>query len=211
MTRHPVRIGFALEGNSDYDIIPILVRRYLTETYSEAAIELLTPLRPTERGNGFIKRLSYFARQLSQKNAVILVVVLDTDESAVGDRRKNILDAIKKCKLDGAAICISYGLAVKAMEAWLLSDVAALKKTFHSVQNVDEQKNPETIKDPKGVLNQLVQRMTDGVIKTYSDHASELAERVDLKKISTRCAHFSDFLKEIDTCMKPVLRQELKP
>jgi len=208
MTTKPLKLGFALEGNSDYNIVPILTRRYIAQTYPTLNLAPTEPLRPKERGNGFIKSLPTFAKLLAQNGASVLIAVLDTDDAAVGERRKSIQAAIQKCKDNRISICISYGLAVKSLEAWLLSDMSALSHVFASEKTLDEQKNPETNKDPKATLNRAVQQITEGIVRTYANRANDLAEHIELNKISARCSRFRDFLKEIDTCLKPFLRNE---
>lgn len=49
MSDKSLKIGFALEGNSDYKVIPILVERYLAEKYPELQVSVET-LRPNQRG-----------------------------------------------------------------------------------------------------------------------------------------------------------------
>lgn len=200
-----LKIGFALEGNSDYNVIPILVKRYLAEKYSELSVTVET-LRPNQRGYGFVKKLPEFAALLHSKEVSVIVAVVDTDAAVVGERRRLFQEAINACSDKQIPVCVSYGLSVRSLEAWLMSDITALKTAFQSLRVLTEPPDPESISDPKRELNQMVQDLTDGAIKTYSNHADKIAHQIDLDKIQRRCARFADFLKEIDSCMKPLFR-----
>lgn len=143
---------------------------------------------------------------LYAKGASVIVAVVDTDATAVGERRRLLQDAVKVCNERQIPVCVSYGVAVQSLEAWLMSDVSALKTVFKSTRDVAEPPNPETLPEPKNDLNRMVQNLTGGAVKTYSNHADEIARQSDLNKIQSRCKRFADFLKEIDNCMKPLFR-----
>jgi hypothetical protein len=202
MGSKPVKLGFALEGNSDYNVIPILVSRYVQRRYA-LQVEVET-LRPSKRGNGFVKDLPNFAKLLVEKGTEVLVVVVDTDNSRTGERREQISKSIERIN-QMFAICVSYGLAAQALEAWLMSDIVALKMVFRSQRTLDEPPSPETISDPKSKLNQMVQTLTDGSEKTYTNYADAIARQIDIERVAARCPQFKDFLKSIDDCMRPRL------
>lgn len=205
MPDRSLKIGFALEGNSDYNVIPVLVKRYLAEKYPELTVTVET-LRPNQRGYGFVKKLPEFAALFHSKAVSVIVAVVDTDVTAVGERRRLFQEAINACGDKQIPVCVSYGLSVRSLESWLMSDITALKAVFQSSRFLTEPPDPESISYPKRELNRMVQDLTDGAIKTYSNHADEIARQIDLNNIQRRCKHFSDFLKEIDSCMKPLFR-----
>ncbi len=53
----PLKLGFALEGNSDYPVIPVLARRVIQDKFADLPLDNDSVLRPRWRGHGFIKEL----------------------------------------------------------------------------------------------------------------------------------------------------------
>jgi hypothetical protein len=76
-----LKLGFALEGNSDYPVIPCLARRLISETFHDIVLAPDAELRPRKRGHGFIKELPTFARQLRDTSVDVVVAVVDTDQT----------------------------------------------------------------------------------------------------------------------------------
>ena len=54
-------------------------------------------LRPRKRGHGFIQELPTFASQLRDDSVDILVAVVDTDNTQIGERRRLLQEAKRRC------------------------------------------------------------------------------------------------------------------
>jgi hypothetical protein len=125
-----IKLGFALEGNSDYPVIPCLARRVIMEEFSQICFAEDSVLRPRKRGHGFISELHTFARQLQDDHSDIVVAIVDTDNTFQGERLALLRKAKERCVELGLTVCIADGLAVRKLEAWLLADEAAVFKVF---------------------------------------------------------------------------------
>ncbi|MBL8172637.1 MAG: DUF4276 family protein [Acidobacteria bacterium] len=197
-----LKLGFALEGNSDYPVIPRLAQRLIQEYADDIILSEPTALRPRKRGHGFISELSSLAKQMQAESVDILIAVVDTDNTLIGDRRKLLQEAKDRCRQTGITICIADGLAVRQLEAWLLADEKAIFTVFDGERAAIKLPNPEKEADAKGTLNKIVRTLTDGREVDYTSYATELADSIRLQLLRQRCSHFDDFAKRLLDCVK---------
>lgn len=197
-----LKLGFALEGNSDYPVIPRLSQRLIEEAFPEISLASPSVLRPRKRGHGFVRELPTFARQLHDDGVRILIAVVDTDNALIGERRKLLDEARKSCQEKGVSLCIAEGLAVRSMEAWLLADEAAIFQIFDGDRASVKFPSPENSPDPKNNLNGIVRTLTKGREVTYASYAEELADAIRLEILRKKCSHFDAFAKRLLDCVK---------
>ena len=157
-----LKLGFALEGNSDYPVIPSLTRRVVQVTFGGIGLSEDSVLRPRKRGHGFIRELPTFAQQLRDDGVDIVVAIVDTDNTKVNERRRLLDESKQRCVERGIAVCVASGLAVQALEAWLLADEAAIFRVFDGVRSSVTFHTPEQEPMPKNTLNQIVRTLTLG-------------------------------------------------
>lgn len=204
-----LKLGFALEGNSDYPVIPRLSQRVILEDIPEIVFAEDSILRPRKQGHGFVKELPTFAAQLRDDGADILVAVVDTDNSRKGERIKLLREAKARCTEPGLALCIAEGLAVRALEAWLLADEAAVFHVFDGDRASVTFPSPERDPDPKTTLNQIVRVLTSGREITFASYAGELAEAIRMAVLRQKCPHFGAFARNLVQCVKEWQRVNL--
>ncbi len=197
-----LRLGFALEGNSDYPVIPRLSRRIILDDFPEAVFSEDSVLRPRKRGHGFVRELPTFAAQVRDDGTDILVAVVDTDNSQTGERLRLLREAKDRCAALGVALCIAEGLAVRALEAWLLADEAAVFHVFDGDRASVTFPSPERDPDPKNTLNQMVRVLTAGREITFASYAEEIAEAIRLEVLRRKCPHFDEFARNLINCVR---------
>jgi hypothetical protein len=156
-----LKLGFALEGNSDYPVIPCLARRLISETFHDIVLAPDAELRPRKRGHGFIKELPTFARQLRDTSVDVVVAVVDTDQTQLSERKLLLEEAKVRCAERQIAVCIADGLAVRSLEAWLLADEEAVFRTFDGDRAGVAFPRCEQDPAPKQTLNHIVRKLTD--------------------------------------------------
>jgi hypothetical protein len=205
-----LKLGFALEGESDYRVIARLTRRAILEDVPEVVLSEDSILRPRKQGHGFVKELPTFAAQLRDDGADILVAVVDTDNSHKGERLKLLHEAKARCTELGLALCMAEGLAVRALEAWLLADEVAVFQVFDGDRASVTFPSPERDPDPKTTLNQMVRILTSGREITFASYAEELAEAIRLAVLRQKCPHFDDFVRNLIRCVREWQRVNLK-
>jgi hypothetical protein len=197
-----LKLGFALEGNSDYPVIPILARRVVREQFPDIEFVPDSTLRPRKRGHGFIKELPVFVRQLCDDGASIVVAVVDTDNARIGERRELMRESRQKCEMEAIPVCIAEGLAVHSLEAWLLADVRAVYAVFDGALAQVEFPNPEMEPEPKKALNQIVRTLTAGREVTFAILSAELANAIHLDTLRQRCRQFDEFARNLINCVR---------
>jgi hypothetical protein len=196
-----LKLGFALEGNSDYPVLPVLSRRMIN-TYRPDLELTWVELRPRKRGHGFVKELPTFAAQLNDRAIDIVVAVVDTDNARVGERRGLLDDAKRRCVEMSLPVCIADGLAVHALEAWLLADETAVFEVFDGDRRLVSFPACENQPNPKDALNSIVRALTEGQEISFVNRAADLAEKVDLQIVRQRCHHFDEFARTLLNCVK---------
>lgn len=197
-----LKLGFALEGNSDHPIIPRLSHRVILEKFPDISLADDSILRPRKKGHGFISELPTFARQLRLDDVDILIAVVDTDNTHVRERHKLLQIAKQKCEDQGIPICIADGLAVRKLEAWLLADSEAIFHVFDGDKRGVTFPPPEEEADPKSTLNRIVRTLTEGREVTFASFAEELSTAIDLQVLRKRCKHFDNFASTLLDCVK---------
>lgn len=201
-----LKLGFALEGNSDYPIIPCLTRRIIQEHTPNITFLPDSILRPRKRGHGFVQELPTFARQLLDDQVNLIVAVVDTDNIRINERRQLIQRAKDRCHEIGIGVCIADGLAVHALEAWLLADESAIFAIFDGIRQGVRFPSPEREPSPKIALNRIVHELTEGQEISFVPFAAELSEQIRLQILRQRCGHFDEFASNVINCVRELER-----
>ena len=170
-------IGLVVEGDYDEAAIPVFIRR------ARKGVKVVTrQCRGTVTGKlrGILAELNRSYRPEK------VLIVSDTD----GGDPADLIAAMKNKIVGTFSFSIHPLVAVEALEAWLLADPLALesvlgiKKSFPS---------PEKIRNPKAQLEKLSSRRT-----AYTPEiAKEIAEKMDLNVLKTRCPWFATFQRAI--------------
>jgi hypothetical protein len=197
-----LKLGFALEGNSDYPVIPLLSRRVVQQTFPNINVASDSILRPRKRGHGFVRDLPIFARQLREDDVDVVIAVVDTDDTRIGERLKLLREAKDQCEQLKIAVCIAEGLAVRSVEAWLLADSQAIFQIFDGDQASVSFPAPENDPAPKHTLNDIVRTLTDGREVSFVPFADVLTANIQLNILRRRCKYFDEFARNLTNCVK---------
>lgn len=197
-----LKLGFALEGNSDYPVIPRLTHRVISEQFPYLRLADDSIRRPRTRGHGFIRELPSFAKQLHADGVDIMIAIVDTDNRIENERLELLRQAKQRCNDAGLSLCIAEGLAVQKLEAWLLADEAAIFRVFDGDRTSVSFHSPEEDPNPKRTLNHIVRTLTAGREVTFASFAEELTEAIRLSLLRHRCSHFDKFTHNLMSCIK---------
>lgn len=178
-------IGVISEGDSDFEVLKELIKKI--KINNEIVLK-----RKIGKGCSRIKtKCNSFATILKNQNCKKLIIIHDLD-----DKKYDILYNQLKLSIEPSPI-IDYKIIIpiKAIEAWLLSDMKAILKTFNYDKFVKEIPNTERIHKPKDHLNKLVKNRFK---KTYLNtvHNKKIASHMDLKKLLKYSSfkHLYDFI-----------------
>ena len=145
--------------------------------YERRAVSKLRPgMMTAGKATNYQHRAVAWIRQAQLDGFDALVLVVDQDNSP---ERKEGLDAAHENQL--YALPRAIGLAVKTFDAWMLADEQAISKAIE--KTVQRQKSPESIKDPKQILHQLI----DGASEPRTTVYLRIAEHSSLDTLRERC------------------------
>ena len=200
------KIGFALEGNGDYPILPVLTRRVIAEQFPNLQLQENTVIRPRKTGHGFITELPTFALTLRATGCDLLVAVVDSDAPKAADRLNRLREAKTKCSERGVSLCIAEGVAIRAIEAWLLADDGALCEIFGGERAKWVHSNPENLEAPKVTLNTLVRQQSGGNEVSFASYAGDIATQMDIALLRRRCPSFDQLARNTINCVHEWIR-----
>lgn len=183
------KIGVIAEDKSDFETVRAIIERIP----SQSQITLKKAF-----GKGCTRIYSKGKRMvadLKQKNCDGLIVIHDLDDNAYEKLMNTILRVICPCPIDDHIVIIP----IKAIEAWLLTDMNAIQEVFNYTQSrIKEISNTETIDKPKVHLQELVRiRIRKRYLNTV--HNSKIASRLDLNK-ALKCQSFIPLFNYINNC-----------
>lgn len=180
-------IGVIAEDSSDVDVINEILKKF--SPANKFQIKKFV-------GNGCGKlrnKCQSWADALINKGCTHLLVVHDLDRNKESELLSVLQSKIPKAKYPNALIVIP----IEELEAWLLSDEAAIQSVFSLKEPPKKYKNCEEIKSPKEELARLVwSKATKRYLNTV--HNKKLAEKTSLENFR-RCASFKpldEYLKE---------------
>ncbi len=143
---------------------------------------------------GFLKAFEY---ELAGSPVEMAVVVQDAD-----GKRPEEIEAQMASKIDGReyrfVLGVQFFVIPQAMESWLLADANALNVVSQSRRGKRVTKShdaPETILRPKEDLRKL---LTDHGLEYTAELAREIAQHIDLDKLSEACPRFRIFRELVD-------------
>lgn len=181
-----MRIGIIAEDHSDVAVVNEIIRKYRVNRF--ALIDFVGC------GSGPIAaKCGRWARNLLARGCTRLILLRDSDGMAVTDLRQALWLALQPCPIKPAVVVIP----VREVEAWLLSDEAAIKRALRLKKPLKRVPSPEAILDPKRKIAHEVQRCSERRI-TYLNtrHNAPIARECSLRNLR-RCSSFSDLDKFI--------------
>lgn len=202
MAARQVFIGFTTEGTTDARFLEKIVER----TFEEIAFECHNDVEPVVRfldvnkiGLSF-KDYVVKASQLGveQMGISILCVHTDADNTTITDVIQNKIIPARQAlyQQESSNICKSLvaTIPIQMMESWMLADKDLLKSeigTTLSDQSLGINRTPESIADPKFVIEEAIRISRRDVVKrrrkdlTISDIYLPLGQKISVKKLQS--------------------------
>jgi hypothetical protein len=149
--------------------------------------------------SGFARKLAIaFVNAKAKDGQDLIVAVRDCDgyRERISER-----DQINGHFRDRSQAGLAMGLCIEMVEAWLLPDGAAFAKCFGKGPDKGPSGNPESIRDPKEELLDILGRYEGVSSRRRSEVYGQLAEHVDLDQLAKNCPdgyrRFRDDLREL--------------
>lgn len=179
-SRRSIKLGVLAEDASDIDVL----RAVLPKVAPRKSFGIRS-----FHGRGCAKirsKCRRWATVLADSGCSVLILMHDSDGNNVAKIIRVIEASLRPCPISIYLIIIP----IEEVEAWLLTDPAAIKATFSLKSNFRCPANPERIHDPKEYLRELVWKAS-GKTKDYINtvHNKRIAERLTLNSLR-KCSAF---------------------
>jgi len=181
-----VKIGVIAEEHDDIDVLYELTCKLTSENRFGFS-------RFVGHGCGKLRRkCNAWSQNLIQRGCSHLVVIHDLDSNDEDNLRRQLEDSVSGITFTGHLILIP----VYEIEAWLLSDPLALKQTFGMDKTPKVTAHPETIRNPKEHLRDIVWKYCR---KHYINtiHNKKIARAIRIERLSV-CPSFSPYPEFLD-------------
>lgn len=141
-----ISIGVIAEDDSDVDVIREVISKYINE-------DSYCLRRHCGKGCGrILGKCRGWAENLRRQGCRFLIVVRDLDRKDQAKLRSDIESILSTKIIDEFAVVIP----IQEIEAWLLADHDAIRRTFGIKVSVSKISNPELVLDPKARLGEIV-------------------------------------------------------
>lgn len=181
-------IGIIAEDKSDIEVINELIAKHLKKSN-------FTIKHFVGNGCGKLKqKCSSWSDNLIKRGCHHIMIFHDLDRCNEKALRTEIESKVSKEKFPNSIVVIP----IQELEAWLLSDLNAIKEVFKFDETPKKTLHCETIDSPKEYLAKLVHRISK---KRYINtiHNKKIAEKIDINNLS-HCASYAPF----DAYMKKI-------
>lgn len=176
-------LGFIAEDVSDIEVLKILARKISSRSFKVSHFVGKGCARLASKAPGWCK-------SLHSKGCGQVLLVHDLDRHKMNELRTKLLSALESVPQKQKAVVIP----VEELEAWLLSDEAAIKRALNLDKAPKPWKNPERVESPKEKLRDTVWTLSKQK-KQYVNtvHNPLIASQLDIAKLRDKCESFKDF------------------
>ncbi len=152
-----VKIGCIVEGKSEVESVPILIRRVLENCYPELDVGIPRPIRISRskvvKVGELERAVELAARNIRRQGAIF--IILDSDDDCPAQLGPELLHRASQTRSD---LLIAVVLAKHEFEAWFLAAAASLGGQKGLNNDIYPPNDPEAIRDAKGWLSQQMER-----------------------------------------------------
>jgi hypothetical protein len=174
----PNRVGIIVEGSDDKAVLEHILRRLGVQAKIRVA-----------RGSGNLKRkASSYCKILRCSGCDKIVIIRDLNCMDYD----SVAREFSACLAADTRLCIP----IHELESWLLADQNTLSNLLRS--QISQISTPENIHDAKSKIKEIFERSG----RTYipSRDLPQIAERLDLGAVRTKCRSFASFEYSINDC-----------
>jgi hypothetical protein len=181
-----IKIGILAEDISDVMVAQILLKRF-----SKKAIQ--TKHRVGKGCGKLRENARRWSLLLKELGCTRLVIIHDLDNFSRQDLFGK-LDAAHDGLVDNRFRAVF--IPIKEIEAWLLADIEGIRNGLKLKGKSAEIANPESLTDPKKVLFEKIEQMSNGA-RTYLNTVDneKIAQSCSLVKLSKKCASILPLVK----------------
>ncbi len=189
-----IKIGCIVEGHSEVETVPILIRRIASDLYPELPIVIERPIRVPRnlvvKANELERRIELAVQRIGGQGAIF--IILDSDDKCPAKLGPALLHRVSQVFHN---MPIAVVLAKHEFEAWFLASAESLRGRRGLRDDLNSPDKPEAI---RGAKEWLSQRMKAG--RTYRETQDQpaLAALFDIEQ-----ARQAD---SFDKCYRDIVR-----
>lgn len=170
-----IKIGVIAEDTSDIEVIGEILSKYLDK--NRFSIKKFVG-----QGCGKMKsKCAAWVDNLSKLGCQHIFIFHDLDRNDEATLKKDIQEQVNKSTFKAPLIVIP----TEELEAWLLSDVEAIKKTFSINAIIKPIADVEQVKSPKEHLGKMVKKLS-GKVYVNTIHNKKIAGHTEIESLN-RC------------------------
>jgi len=176
-----------VEGQSEVESVPVLLRRLLEER-QRSDVQIARPVRVHRNKvvkEGEVERAVALARRNREQCSAVLVL-LDADDDCPAELGPELLKRIAEAHGDLRSAVV---LAKREFEGWFLGSLESLRGVRGIPDDASSPPNPEEIRGAKELLSKV---MAGTYVETTDQPA--LAAEFDLNLARKRCPSFGKFM-----------------
>ena len=147
-----VKIGCIVEGESEVETVPLLIRRIAGNLYPELPIVVPPPIRRPRnkvvKENELEKAVEFVARQIGGQGAIF--IIFDSDDDCPAELGPALLRRASQAHSD---LPIAVVLAKHEFEAWFLAAAESLRGQSGLGDDMHPPNDPEAIRGAKEWLS----------------------------------------------------------
>ena len=151
-----VKIGCIVEGESEVETVPLLIRRIAANLYPELPIVVLPPIRRPRnqvvKENELERAVEFVARQIGGQGAIF--IIFDSDDDCPAELGPALFHRASQARSD---LPIAVVLAKHEFEAWFLAAVESLRGQRGLRNDIHPPNDPEAIRGAKEWLSQQME------------------------------------------------------
>lgn len=181
-----------VEGDGDFQAVPILLRRVLAEQLHLYTWEVARPKKANSL-SALRKRLSdYIQYAQMEPDCGAILILLDLDDGCPKEQAVQLVEQIKKEYLKYPVAVV---LVHREYEAWFLASAESLRGVHNLQINLHPPESPETIRDAKGWLSE---HMPGGMIYKETSHQPAMTTQMDFELVKSRSRSFRRLLHALE-------------
>ena len=151
-----VKIGCIVEGESEVETVPLLIRRIAANLYPELPLDVPPPIRRPRnqvvKENELERAVEFVARQIGGQGAIF--IIFDGDDDCPAELGPALLRRASQVRSD---LPIAVVLAKHEFEAWFLAAAESLRGRRGLKNDLNSPDNPEMIRGAKEWLSQRME------------------------------------------------------
>lgn len=177
------RVGLIAEDLSDVEVLKKLAKKITGKAISSSHF--------VGKGCGPLKRKTPgWCKSFQLKGCTRVLLVHDLDGNDVDVLRRSLKESLANAPQAKKLVVIP----TEEIEAWLLSDVAAIARALNLKKPIKVVHHPEKIASPKEFIRDSVWRVSNKTVQyVNSVHNGLIADHIDIAEIHAKCPSFRAF------------------